>query len=364
MNDVSLKSATFNPPSFGGENAWGKPTAGEGLAFDDKGELNAYSRNDAITQLRSVLYHMASAQEGPMTRQAKTATAEQKGQYFAALQDALNSHGEQGMRIVGQELLNPVREIIDFEGLSRKVWAPREVGPGEIPRYDRDVYVTAWTVARDGVTPESKVTGRFVFPPEFLVSADVIVDLRDIYTMQYDVLARSQDRARQAIEYREDTATVNLLDTASTTVNDVVYSTQFDWNALMDLKYQIEKNRLPCDKFLINLAETRDMLKYINYQHMDPVTMREVIMRGYIGNIAGVQLIASAGNGLFEPVPAGTVYACSRPEYLGGMPVRIPLTSEPINKFLMGLPEKGWFFYEMIGMVVLNPRGVAKAVKS
>jgi len=360
---ISLKaSQAFNPPSFGGENAQGQVKAGSGPAFNDGGELNAYDRKDAVNQLRSVLSFMANTDEGSITRHAKTMTANDRSEYFQALHTALQQ-GDEGMRIVGQELLNPIREVLDYEGFSRKVLAVREVGPGEIPRYDRDAYVTAWVIGNDGITPESRVSGRYYYPPEFLVTANVTLAIQDIYQMQYDALARSQDRAKQAIEFREDSACINLVDSASTTVNDVTYCTQFDWNALMDLKYQVEKNRLPCDKFLINLSETRDMLKYINYQHFDPVTMREVVLSGYIGNIAGVQIVASAGNGIFEPVPAGTVYAVSRPEYVGGMPIRVPLQSEPTNRFLLGEPIKGWFFYEMISQVVLNPRGVAKAVK-
>jgi hypothetical protein len=265
--------------------------------------------------------------------------------------------------MVGQELLNPIREVLDYDGYSRKVLAPREIGPGEIPRYDRDAYTTAWVVGPDGITPESRVTGRYYYPPEFMVTAYATLSITDIYQMQYDSLARTQDRTAQATMFKEDSALINLLDTASTTINEPVYVTNFDWNALFNLRYQIEKNRLPCDKFLINMSEIRDMMIYINYQHMDPVTMRELILKGYIGNIAGVQIIANAGNGIFEPVPPGTVYAVSRPEYVGGMPIRVPLQTEPINRFLLGEPIKGWFFYEMISQVVLNPRGVAKAVK-
>ena len=353
--NISLRAAqTFNPPAAGGSR---EP------AFNNKGELNAYDFKDTVTQLTNVLTHLAAQKEGPTTAFARHASANERAEYFSALNDAL-SQGDEGMRIVGQELLNPIREILDYEGFARKVLAPREVGPGEIPRYDRDAYITAWVIGRDGITPESRVQGRYFYPVEFLVTARPTVEIQDIYQMQYDVLARAQDRARQAVEYQEDRACVNLLETSSTTVNDITYVTQFDWNALMDLKYQVEKNRLPVDKFLINLSESRDILKYVTNEHFDPVTQREIILQGYLGNILGIQLIASAGNGLFEPVPAGTVYAVSRPEYLGGMPIRVPLQSEPINEFLLGNAVKGWFFFEMISEVVLNPRGVAKAVKS
>ncbi len=354
LNGISLKSSqAFNPPAVGG-----------GDAFDSKGELNAWNRQDAVTQLSNVLTHLINANEteGRTLRASKTMTAAQRQEYFTAVRTALES-GEEGMRMVGQELLNPIREVLDYDGYCRKVLAPREVGPGEIPRYDRDQYATAWVVAADGITPENRGSARYFYPPEFMVTAYSTLNITDIYQMQYDSLARMQDRTAQAVMFKEDSALINLLDSASTTVNSLTYVSSFDWNALFNLRYQIEKNRLPCDKFLVNMSEIRDMMVYINYQHLDPVTMRELILKGYIGNIAGVQLIANAGNGIFEPVPPGTVYAVSRPEFVGGMPIRVPLQTEPINRFLLGEAVKGWFFYEMISQVVLNPRGVAKAVK-
>ena len=357
--NISLRaSESFNPPAAGGSKE---------AAFDSNGELNAYNNKDVITQLSNVLAHLSASKEGPAVRFARHASAAERGEYFSALHEALQQ-GDEGMRIVGQELLNPIREILDYEGFARKVLAPREVGPGEIPRYDRDAYITAWVIGRDGITPESRVQGRYFYPNEFLVTARPTVEIQDIYQMQYDVLARSQDRARQAVEYQEDRACINLLDAAATTVNDITYGVGFTWDVLMDLKWQVEKNRLPCDKMLVNLSETRSLFKSINSStggyHFDPVTNRELILQGYLGNILGIQLIASAGNGLFEPVPMGTIYAVSRPEYLGGMPIRVPLQSEPINEFLLGNAVKGWFFFEMISEVVLNPRGVAKAVIS
>jgi hypothetical protein len=359
---LNLKGSDFNPAAFGGENADGTIRPGSGPVFNDKGEINAYDKRDALMQVRAIVDAMIGGQTLPtFQRHAKTLTAEQRREYVETVKEALQT--PEGMALVGQELQNPIREVLDYEGFSRKVFAPREVGPGEIPRYDRDLYPVAWVVGYDGITPESMPVGRYFYPPEWSVTANIMLHIQDIYQMQYDAIARAQDRAKQAVQYQEDRSGVNLLDTASTVVNDVVYTSTFDWSALIELKWQIEKNRIPCSKFLINLSETRDILKYINYQHFDPVTMREIILAGYLGQIAGVQLVASAGNGIFEPVPRGTVYAVSDPQYLGGMPIRVPLQAEPTNKFMLGEAKKGWFLFEVISQIVLNPRGAAKAVK-
>lgn len=56
-------------------------------------------------------------------------------------------------------------------------------------------------------------------------------------------------------------------------------------------------------------------------------------------------------------VPAGTVYACADPEFVGVMPIRQECEVYPAD-----VPRElklGWVVSEIIGIGILNPRGVA-----
>src|SRR5690606_10080867 len=144
---------------------------------------------------------------------------------------------------------------------------------------------------------ESRVYGKYVTPSEFKITSFPTVDIEDIYQMNYDVLDRAQDTARQEIELEEDKRGLALIDRAARTVNaETIFST-LNIAALEDIRYQVERHRLVVDKFLINRAEVSDIVKMATGSagagagHVDPVTERELILAGYVGNVLNAQII-------------------------------------------------------------------------
>jgi hypothetical protein len=89
---------------------------------------------------------------------------------------------------------------------------------------------------------------------------------------------------------------------------------------------------------------------------VDPVTHREILQTGLYGRIFGADIIVS------KIVTPGTVFACADPEFVGVMPVRQDIETLPADE-----PKRlmlGWVVSEIIGVSVLNPRGVAAGRKS
>jgi hypothetical protein len=186
--------------------------------------------------------------------------------------------------------------------------------------------------------------------------------------MNFDVLDRAQDTARQEIELEEDKRGLSLLDRAALTVNSQTIFSTLGVAAFEDIRYQVERHRLVVEKFLINRAELSDLIKTAvglgaGGQHVDPVTERELILAGYVGNVLNAQIITAAGTGVEEVVPKGTVYACTGSEYLGEMGVRVELFSEPFNQFSQRRSVKGWAFMEIIGFGIPNAKAAAKGHK-
>jgi len=330
--------------------------------FDKKGELNAYDDKDALRQIEHIMANKSAFQQDMSKKIAADSNVFSQQEVGQAIQEAFNDPTGEGHAIVGQQLLNPIKEIIDYEGWIRKVLKVRTVGEGEIVRYDKDVHVVGWVVGEDAETPESRVGGRYIYPPEFEVTARPTVLLKDIFQKQYDVLARAQDKARQAIEFSEDNAGINLLRKAASTTNPTTYFANLNLNSLEDLKYQVEKHRLVVDKFLINRREMGDIIKHMSSQ-VDPVTQREMILAGYVATVLNASIITSAGTGVYEVVNPGEVFACTAPDYLGGMPIRQDLMSEPFSQSVNGKPARGWMYYELISQVIVNPKAVARGEK-
>lgn len=361
------EGGNFNPVAYGGEEtrdgirqAVGSTKLSNRM-FDKSGEINAYDNQDAMQQIAYLLQNVTKkASPGSFYREASTEMdADDRRKVLAsAMQDPTG----EGFAIVGQELLLPIKDIIDYEGWARKVYRVRPLAQGELFRIAKDVRATAWVVGQDGQSIESRLHGRFIQPSEFKVTAFPTVDIEDIYQMNYDVLDRAQDTARQEIELEEDKRGLSLLDRAARTVNaDTIFAT-LGISAFEDVRFQVERHRLMVEKFLINRQELSDIVKTMSTA-VDPVTERELILAGYIGNILNAQIITAAGTGVEEVVPAGTFYAATGSEYLGEMGVRVELFSEPFNMFSHRRLVKGWAFGEIIGFGIPNARAVARGTK-
>jgi hypothetical protein len=353
----------FNPMAYGGE-AW-RDGVRQALydprqrVFDRQGHINAYNTKDALVQIKHMLQN--SVREAKMARfhrQASQMMTEERRQILAAaVQDP------EGFSIMGQELLLPIKDLVDYEGWVRKVYRVRPLAQGELFRIAKDVRSTAWVIGQDGQGIEARLFGRYVTPSEFKIGSFPTVDIEEIYQMNYDVLDRAQDTARQEIELEEDKRGRALIDVASQTVNAVTSYSTLGVAAFEDVRYQVERHRLVVEKFLINRAELSDIVKTMSAQ-VDPVTERELILAGYIGSFLNAVIITSAGTGVEEVVPSGTFYAVTGPEYMGEMGIRVELFSEPFNMFSQMRFVKGWAFGEIIGFVIANPRSCAKGTKS
>lgn len=353
------ESGAYNPKAFGGRDAIrGAVSSAQNRLFNKEGQLNANDKKDALHQIAHLLQNVAKtdASRAAFERQAALGAEDRRKVLAAAMNDP------EGFSILGQELLLPIKDIVDYEGWTRKVLRTRPLAQGELFRLAKDVRATAWVIGQDGQGIESRLHGKYVQPSEFKIAAFPTVDIEDIYQMNYDVLDRAQDTARQEIELEEDKRCQALLDVAARTVNAVTTFATLGIGALEDVKYQVERHRLVVEKFLINRQELSDVIKTMSSQ-VDPVTERELILAGYIGSILNAQIITAAGTGVEEVVPAGSFYAATGPEYLGELGVRVELFSEPFNMFSHRRTVKGWAFCEIVGLAIPNPKAVAVGEK-
>lgn len=357
-------SGTFNPMSWSGDQL----RAGIRSAivdphqrmFDNAGQLNAYDRKDALRQASHLLRSAAlDAQKSRMHRQVNAAEAEnQRKMLIAAAKDP------EGFALMGEELLLPIKDMIDYDGWIRKIFRVRSLGQGEYFRLAKDVRAPAFVIGQDGQGVESRMIGRYVVPTEFKIGSFPTIDIETVEQMNYDVLDRAQSTARQEIMLEEDRRGLALLEIGAKAMNTVSSFVTLGIGAFEDVRFQVERHRLTVEKFLINRAELSDVVKTMS-SAVDPVTERELLLAGYIGSILNAVILTSAGvaGESQSVVPAGTMYAVAGPEYLGEMAIRTELFSEPFNMFAQRKFVKGWAFGEIIGFVLGNPRAVAKGMK-
>jgi len=365
--DESLRQGdgTFNPQRYDSPTSRGR-TAGrtDRRMFDKRGETNAWDKRDAMTQIHQLMNEVTKKNAQalsfyrPDTESEGISKEARRDVLGAALQDPTG----QGFHIVGQELALPIKAILDYEGFARKVYRVRKLAQAELFRIPLDIRSTAWVVGQDGQSPESRIKTKWITPPEWKVTSFPSIDIMDIYQMNFDVLDRAQDTARQEIELQEDKAAISLIDEAAQTDNAVTTFATLGIGAFEDVRFQVERHRLMVENFLISRAELSDIVKTMSTA-VDPVTERELILAGYIGNVLNAQILTAAGTGVEEVIPPGTFYATTGADYMGEMGIRIELFSEPYNKYSHQETVKGWAFIEMVGFVIANARACAKGEK-
>jgi hypothetical protein len=334
--------------------------------FNTHGEMNATGVKDALAQIvkyAAILENMEPANTG--LAQQPSFNDEQRDEL---IKRALLT--QEGKIALGQAMANPIRRNLDYQGVGRRVLVIDPLPQGALPVYDRDIDVAAVVVSSNGAAPESRVFGDRVTVPEFEVVSNPTVRIAEVRRRRFNVIDRAQQKARQEIQAQEDANIFAALDYAAdatlggeNTAQDIADAGLLKRD-LSEIKVQVDRWDLVTTKFLMNIVEFNDILNWGSGGgqaagtggEVDPVTMREILQTGLYAHIWGADIIVS------KIVPPGTVFGAADPEFVGVMPIRQDIEVLPADE-----PKQlklGWVVNELIGIGIVNPRGVAVGRKS
>jgi len=322
--------------------------------------INANSQVDALKEL--VRYAQLIA-EGGENLPSNYGLSSNESSYSETEKEALLKEAlatDSGRVALGQAMANPIRRNLDYQGIGRKALIVDPLPPGAIAVYDKDIDVGATVISSNGAAPESRVFGDRVSVPEFEVVSYPTVRIAEVRRRRFNVIDRAQQKARQEIQAQEDANIFAALDFAAGQEN-TAQSIPSDLTVpdLLALKKQIDRWDLVTTKFMLNIEEFTDIMGWYALNSsgygVDMVTQREILQTGLYARIWGADIIVS------KMVPRGTVYALTDPEFVGVMPVRQDVEVLPADE-----PRQlklGWVVNEIIGIAVVNGRGVAKGTK-
>jgi hypothetical protein len=329
--------------------------------FDAHGEINASSVKDALGQIvkyASVLQHNQPSNFALASD--PSFTDEQRDEL---VKRALSSH--EGKVALGQAMANPIRRNLDYQGVARRCLVVDPLPQAALPVYDRDIDVAAFVCSANGAVPESRVFGERVTVPEFEIISNPTVRIREVKVRRFNVIDRAVQKAKQEIMAQEDGNIFTMLDFAGRTTGGgentqtAVTAAGMARADLLELKKQIDRWDLLTTKFLMNIDEFTDMLNWVSSggttAEIDPVTHREQMQTGLYARIWAADILVS------KMVPTGTVLATADPDFVGVMPVRQDIEVLPADS--PRTLSLGWVIYELIGLAVVNPRGVAVGKK-
>lgn len=321
-----------------------------------------------------------------LTKQAKAKRLE------AILADRQNA-----MRRIGQGMIGPIQIRLRYEGIVRNVLVEDTLERGPLMPYDilddlGRAYVLNQTDSEVKITP---FEGKQAFPQLFRIASFPRIRKEDLYYLRVNAVEYAQDETRQAIQKQEDARLVVLLEgaisdlasnrnsnnntpntnavtgAAPTGGNQVgnaagigTYANEQSvvigaGNPLEPADFynavtQIEINQLEAKRVLAHPADIRDLynwdLNVTGFKFKD-----EVFSGGKITSFGEFQIQKSI------IVPQGEIFLTAEPEFVGVFPVMYSLDVEEnhqVEQFY-----KGWVMDELVGMLVLNPRGLSRILK-
>ena len=335
--------------------------------FNTNGEVNASSVQDALAAI--VKYASIIEDLQPSSSAQAMASSLSEDQRDEMIKQALMT--QEGKIALGQAMANPIRRNLDYQGVARKALVVDPLPQGALPVYDRDIDVAAVVISSNGTAPESRVFGDRVTIPEFEIVSNPTVRIAEVKRRRFNVIDRAQQKARQEIQAQEDAnvfaalkfAGDNTLGGENTAValdsagpSGAAVAGSLTKSGMLGLKKQIDRWDLVTSKFFLNINQFTDILDWesagaAGASSVDPVTQRELLQTGLYGHIFGADIIVS------KVVPAGEAFACADPEFVGVMPVRQDIEVLPADE-----PKQlklGWVVNEIVGIGIVNPRGVA-----
>ncbi len=316
----------------------------------------------------------------------KLSKAQKQARLSAILADKQNA-----LRRIGQGMIGPIQIRLRYEGIVRNVLVEDTLERGPLMPYDilddlGMAYVLNSTDAEVKITP---FEGKQAFPQLFRIASFPRIRKEDLYYLRVNAVEYAQDETRQAIQKQEDARLVLLLEqaivnlgaslAAGTTVglaptggiaegiaagpsiapnehtvllgagNPLEPSDFYSAVSMIEI-YQLEARRV-----LAHPVDIRDLytwdLNVTGFKFKD-----EVFAGGKITSFGEFQIQRSI------IVPQGEVFLTSEPEFVGVMPVMYSLDVE--ENHLVEQFYKGWVLDELVGMLVLNPRGISRVLKS
>lgn len=331
--------------------------------FNTHGELNAASVKDALDKIVKFAAVMDESSNASLA-QGSSLNDQQRDEL---IKQALLT--QEGKIALGQAMANPIRKNLDYQGVGRKAVVVDPLPQGALPVYDRDIDVRAVVVSSNGAAPESRVFGDRITVPEFEVVSNPTVRIMEVKRRRFNVIDRAQQKARQEIQAQEDANIFTALDFASDdtkggenqvqTLDNGVTTTELAKTGLLNLKRQIDRWDLVTAKYFMNINQFTDMLNWesagaAGASQVDPVTHREMLQTGLYGKIFGADIIVT------KIVAPKQVFACAEPDFVGVMPVRQDIEVLPADE-----PKQlklGWVVSEIIGVAIVNPRGVSSGL--
>jgi hypothetical protein len=320
-----------------------------------KGGVTAKTSDDYVSD---ILARREAKGSAPLTTEAK----------MQRLQSVVSDQSN-GIKRLGVGMIGPIQLKLRYQGITRNVLVEDPCTPGTPVEYDvwddlGQAYMMSGTEGEVRITP---FEGKRIQVRFFRIASRPAIRKEDLLYLRINAVEQAQDETKQAILKQEDSRLITILQAAiadytgrsdhTVTPNHVITeaSGYLTPGSLYSAVSMTDMHELQSSRILINPMDYRDMYRWdINatgWAFKDRVVAGETITS--FGEFQMQRSIV---------IPQGQTFLTPDPQFLGVFPVLYSLDVEENHR--VESFWKGWVFDEMVSMLILNPRGLAKIVKS
>ena len=273
-------------------------------------------------------------------------------------------------RKIGQGMVGPIQIRLKYEGIARNILVEDPLDRGYPLPYEvlddlGQGYILNQTDAEVKTTP---FEGKWVPPTLFRIASFPFIRKEDTYFLRANIVEYAQEMTREAIMKQEDARLLTLLASSITDygaspfhvitpdhVVEIGAGNPLDLVDFYDAVARLELHQIEVRRILLNPADLRDL--YTWDVGVTGMRFKEDLTAG--------GTITSFGEFTIQKsimVPQGTAFFLPEPNFLGVMPVMYSLDVEENNQIEQF--KRGWVMDELLGMLVLNPRGLGAIKKA
>lgn len=328
------------------------------------GDINASDKKDLISQIRTLL---TASQNQTVQASVHDKMKEITSDHRELIEAAKVDRNGESFVALGQAIGDEIWETENRQGFARSILLLKPLSKGEDGKFRiRRKDVLAFVATGPSQAIESHVRQDWVYPKEFYIHARIWIDMIQLRQDTGDLLEDKYVDGLEQIMVKEDTILKRLADRAAQVRNDLVVFNTLSPQVFTSLRTQIMRWNITPATALISIDLWDDIIADPTFTAWySPVEKHQLILEGNLGSLLNVELKTDGYRAdTLRVLDPGELYIFGTPQTVGGIAQGQELTAEPINNFINGKPQTGWYLYQTEGMVLANSLAVSKGVRA
>jgi len=265
-----------------------------------------------------------------------------------------------GIDKIAQRMLFPIKRDLLYEGRIRQIFTTYKLSLGEEAVFDGDVNIPAVSLSVKGLPEQAFAYSDRIRIETSPIAVKVILRWNETNFRKFDLLNRSQERAKSVMQMEEDVRGIKVIDAASTLFHSAISdggAGALTPSAMAKGIATLRKFQQIAAKLFINPIRMEDLM-LLNVSASggsgtgiySPYVQEQILKSGRLGVIWGTEVVES------NRVPDNKAYILAPAEYVGVMAIRTDLsveTMKDVNQF-----GDIFVIWEDVGFLVRYSRGI------